>query len=153
MNEQGQPLDVGELLRGLDERWANAKQAAPIPLGRFDIPVQWVFVIVGGLGSLWMLSRLIPTISKKYQWDPVTKTLTLPTGEKLTPGDIAEFDKRDWKKFFIHLLVKPDHPTLGGKGLKIDLYTHDKLESWILEMERLAYPERAAGSAGQEPSA
>lgn len=148
-DKSGQPLDVTERLRALDDRWSTSNRGAPIPLGRFDIPTQWVFVVIGVLGGAWILSKVLPTISKKYLWDPATKTLTLPAGDKLTPGDIADFDKRDWKRFFIHAKVKPDHATLGGKDLKIDLYTHEKLEDWILEMERIAFPDRAAGSAGQ----
>ncbi len=152
-DKAGQPIDVAERLRTLDDRWSASNRGAPIPLGRFDIPTQWIFVIIGVLGGTWILSKVLPTISKKYLWDAATKTLTLPAGDKLSPGDIADFDKRDWKRFFIHLKVKPDHATLAGKDLKIDLYTHEKLEAWILEMERIAFPDRAAGSAGQPGAA
>jgi hypothetical protein len=144
----GVPVDVQARFKTLNDTWLTSR-SSPVPLAAFDIPMQWVFVAVGFGGAAWMLTRLLPVVKRKYSWDPVSKALTLPDGSTLTPGDIADFDKRQWKKFLIYLKIKPGHQPHGGKELKLDLYTHDKLEGWILDMERTAFPERVADSAGQ----
>jgi hypothetical protein len=148
VDSSGQSIDVQTRFRTLKDQWTGT-QTSPVPLAAFDIPTQWLFVLIGFGGGGWMLSKLLPVLRKTYSWDAPTKTLTLPDGAKLNPSDIEDFDKRQWKKFFIYLKIKPGHPTLGGKELKLDLYTHDKLESWVLDMERTAFPERAIDSAGQ----
>jgi hypothetical protein len=51
---------------------------------------------------------------------------------------------------YVHLTIKPEHATLGGKTLEFDLLRYVPLEEWILEMERIAFPDDSADSAGQE---
>lgn len=68
-------------------------------------------------------------------------TLTLPGGESITPDDVAEFDKRKWDKFLFFFKIKPDHATLGGREIKLDLYQYVPLEDWAVAMHRHARPE------------
>lgn len=119
---------------------------APKPLSWYDIPVQWVYVVVGFGGGFWMILHFIAVARQTYRWEPETLTLHLPGDRTLTPADIEEFDKRKWDKFLIFLKIKPTHPTLGGRELKLDLYRYSPLESWVLEMEKTAFPERAQDS-------
>jgi hypothetical protein len=126
----------------LNTQWANTT-AQPKPLAAFDIPVQWLFVVIGLGGVLWMLVLFASVARQRYSWDPQTRTLTLPGGQALTPADAEDFDKRKWDKFLVFVKVKPSHPTLGGRELKLDLYRHTPLESWVLEMERAAFPDRS----------
>ncbi len=115
---------------------------APKPLSWYDIPVQWVYVAVGFGGGFWMLLHFIAVGRSTYRWEAETKTLHLPGETTLTPDQIEEFDKRKWDKFLIFLKIKPTHPTLGGRELKLDLYRYTPLEAWVLEMEKTAFPER-----------
>ena len=119
---------------------------APKPLSWYDIPVQWVYVIIGFGGGFWMILHFIGVARLTYLWEAETRTLTLPDGNTLTPADIEEFDKRKWDKFLIFLKVRPTHATLGGRELKVDLYRYTPLEAWVLEMEKTAFPERAQDS-------
>jgi hypothetical protein len=140
----------------LKQKWTTAQgtgRNAPKPLGAYDIPVQWLFVIVGFGGGAWMAWLFIAVKRIRYQWDPAGQVLHLPGrggSGSLTPADIEEFDKRKWDKFLVFLKIRPSHPTLGGRELKLDLYRYAKLESWILEMERTAFPE-AAPPAAESP--
>ncbi|MFN0132095.1 MAG: hypothetical protein ACKVW3_06135 [Phycisphaerales bacterium] len=136
----------------LKAEWtAGAKaKASPKPLAGYDIPVQWVFVVIGFGGGLYLLTLIVVVAGKKYRWEEATKTLTLPGGATLTPGDIEEFDKRKWDKFLIFLQIKPGHPRLGGKEIRLDLLRHHPLEPWVLEMERIAFPERAEATPTAE---
>lgn len=132
----------------LRSEWVTSQgaRARPKPLAFYDIPVQWLFVVIGLGGGLWMLILFISVARQRYGWDPATQTLYLPGGHTLTPADVEDFDKRKWDKFLIFLKIRPDHPTLGGREIKLDLYRYASLESWVLEMERTAFPER-----GEEP--
>jgi hypothetical protein len=139
----------------LKKKWTTEKgaRAAPKPLGEYDIAVQWLFTILGlGLGFL-LLVHIVRIVRRRYTWDAAARRLTLPTGESLVPADIEDFDKRKWDKFLIFLQVKPDHPTLGGREVRLDLYHHDPLESWVLEMERTRFPERAQEQIAADISA
>ncbi len=69
-------------------------------------------------------------------------TLGLPGGHSLTPADLTDVDKRKWDKFFVSLVVKPGHATLGGKEVALDLLRYEPLEDWVLEMEKAAFPDR-----------
>jgi len=132
------------------EALKNAPHAEP--LQSYDIPVQW---LICGVGLVWggYIVLLMGRVSKKvYRWDASAKSLTTPTGESFTPSDILEIDKRQWHKLYVHLTIKPEHATLGGKTLEFDLLRYVPLEEWILEMERIAFPEDSADSAGQEAS-
>lgn len=128
----------------LRDEWRGSSgetREAPKPLASYDIPVQWIFVLVGGVGGIWGTIFIARVISVKYSWDAETKRLTLPNGATLVPEDVAEFDKRKWDKFLIFLKIKETHESLAGQELRIDLYRHDPLEDWIIEMHRTAFPE------------
>jgi hypothetical protein len=144
--------------------WGEAKTSKKEnPLAVWDIPSQWLIMAVGlGIGG-YILVNFLRGVSRKYTWDPATNRLTLHTGQSITPGDLAEVDKRKWHKFYVTLGIKPGHETLGGKKIEIDLYRYNHLEEWILEMEKTAFPQAAeaqdAGAAsattdaGAQPAA
>jgi hypothetical protein len=126
-------------------------KSAPKPLSNYDIIVQWL-IAAAGLGvALWILGLFLAVARHRYTWDEATQTLTLPGGHTLTPRDIGDFDKRKWDKFLIFLKINPTHATLGGREIKLDLYRYTPLESWVLAMERTAFPERTTDTA-VEPS-
>ena len=116
------------MLKELGAEW-SAKNP-PKPLSFYDIPVQWVFVIVGYGGGLWLGLHMLRVASKKYAWDPAPMRLTLPGGSSIVPSDVAEFDKRKWDKFLFFFKIKPDHAQLGGREIKLDLYQYIPLEDW-----------------------
>lgn len=126
----------------------NAPHAEP--LASYDIPVQWLICAVGLAWGGYILVLMGRVSKKVYHWDPATKSLTLPTGESFAPSDILEIDKRQWHKLYVHLTIKPEHAKLGGKTLEFDLLRYVPIEEWILEMERIAFPDDSADSAGQE---
>jgi hypothetical protein len=145
---------TGEQLAGypeLNQRWGNGNM--PKKLEWYDIPAQWAFVIIGLGGGLWLLVLYAMVARKRYSWDETSKTLTLPGGTTLTPADLEDVDKRKWDKYIVFLKVKPTHPTLDGRELKVDLYRYSPLEVWVLEMERTAFPERAEKEAADEADA
>jgi hypothetical protein len=130
----------------LSAQWATGGQ--PKALEWYDIPVQWTFVAIGLGGAAWLAFLYLMVARVKYQWDETSRTLTLPTGATLTPADLEDVDKRKWDKYIVFLKIKPAHAGLGGRELKLDLYRYAPLESWILEMERAAFPDR---EQDQEP--
>jgi len=131
---------------------ADAGKETPSRLTVWDIPAQWAIMVVCGIIALWLAILVLRVMSVKYRWDPATLTLTLPDGSSITPSDIAEFDKRKWHKFLIELLIKPGHPTLGGKSVKLDLFRYAKLEGWVLEMEQASGLAEAAPATSGEAS-
>jgi hypothetical protein len=140
--EAGQPVDVGsadERLASLTTKFVTPDGAVkpPSPLSWYDIPSQWIIAAVGFGVFAWLMMLILKVRSKSYSWDAPTKTLTLPGGDKITPSDIAEFDKSKWDKLYIKLVVKPGHATLGGKSLELDLLRYVPLEERVLEMERV----------------
>ncbi len=144
-NDLGQrPRDT---LAALDQIWTTTSQ--PKPLASYDIPVQWLFTILGFGGGLWMLIHIVAVASKKYTWEPASLRLGVPGGASVEPGDIEVFDRRKWDKFLVFLKVKPEHPQLGGKEIKLDLYQYEPLEAWYLEMHRAARPEDFAEEDAQ----
>jgi hypothetical protein len=132
-----------------------ASAAKPKPLSRLDIPSQWAIMGACWAIAAYILYRMVRVIATKYRWNPSTMTLTLSGGEKITPADIEEVDKRKWDKFIVFLRIKEGHPTLGGRELRFDTYQHDELEGWILAMEREAFGppdgEEALNAAGSAP--
>jgi hypothetical protein len=145
-----------EVLADLKRSWTSGSTArsAPKPLAPYDIPVQWLFTFIGLGGGAFLLIHVLRVVARKYKWDPEAKAVELPDGSTLTPADIEDFDKRKWDKFLVFLKIKPGHSPHGGKELKLDLYQHYPLESWILEMERVAFPDREqppASSTSTEP--
>lgn len=142
--EKAHIAEPGERHAELKDKWrepSGETRQAPKPLASYDIPVQWVFVLVGVVGGVWGTLFMARVLSKKYRWDPDTMRLTLPTGEQIVPEDVAEFDKRKWDKFLIFLKMKESHESLGGRELRIDLYRYDPLEDWIVQMHQSAFPE------------
>ena len=123
----------------LDQEWKSASQ--PKPLASYDIPVQWLFTIIGFGGGLWMLIHVLAVASKKYTWEPDTMRLGVPGGSSVVPADVEVFDRRKWDKFLVFLKIKPEHPQLGGKEIKLDLYQYEPLEAWYVQMHRAARPE------------
>lgn len=129
---------------------AAAKQAGkdtPSRLTFWDIPAQWAIMVVCGVLAIWLAALILRVMSVKYRWNGESRALTLPDGSTITATDIAEFDKRKWHKFLIELAIKPEHPTLGGKSVKLDLFRYAKLEGWVLEMERASGLGEASSAA------
>ncbi|QYU67424.1 hypothetical protein J4558_21240 [Leptolyngbya sp. 15MV] len=147
--------DARATFEALRTEWTAGAEArnAPKPLASYDIPVQWLFCAIGLGGGALLLVHILRVARRRYRWDPSTKTLTLPGGERLSPADLQDIDKRKWDKFLVFLLVKPGHASLGGREIKLDLYHHDPLESWVLEMEKAAFPERAQEASAQPAQA
>src|SRR5438874_766481 len=52
----------------LKQEWTSSQgaKAAPKPLSPLDIPVQWIFVVVGLGGGLWMLLLFISVARQRY---------------------------------------------------------------------------------------
>lgn len=129
-------------LESLTKAWTlgdGNTRKSPTPLSAFDIPSQWVGMVISGIISLWVGVVFLRVRSRIYRWDPATMSLTLPGGV-ITPSDIAEFDKRKWDKFYVTIKIKPEHAELGGKAIELDLLRYEPLEAWILAMERSAFP-------------
>ncbi|MBM4108169.1 MAG: hypothetical protein FJ255_05080 [Phycisphaerae bacterium] len=138
----------------LAQRWTVAsgeQRKSPKPLTRWDIPSQWLILVACWAAAGYMALLIVRTAGRKYTWDPTRQRLTLPDGSSLVPADLDDVDKRKWDKFLVFLKVKPGHETLGGKEVRLDLYRHDRLESWVLEMERAAFPDRAEKPAEPAP--
>ncbi len=120
----------GARLAELRAELATAEQ--PKGLSGLDIPTQWLFVVIGGLGGVWMLLTVMRVVKTTYTFDESTHTLTLPSGESFTPAEIKEIDKRKWDKFFVTITLT------GGATHKLDLLRFQPLEEWILAMEKLS---------------
>lgn len=136
-------------LQELEAKWKGLTQ--PKPLAKWDLPVQWLFVVVGLGGGLTLAALVVKVKSRTYGWEPAEQRLFLPDRSSLVPADIAEFDKRKWDKFLIFLKVRPGHQRHGGKEIKLDLLRYIPLEEWVLAMERTAFPENSPPPAAQEP--
>lgn len=137
------PRALGERL---DEYWKANKP--PTPLSGFDMPFQYLFMAVGFLGGLWLLISMLraAATAKKITWDPAAKRLGLPGGASVTPDEIADIDKRDWHKYFCTIVTK------SGASHRLDLLRYDPLESWVLELEKIVFPDRAKASAEADKS-
>lgn len=129
------------------------KAAQPKPLSQFDIPLQWIILVVCGLITLAMIAVLLRTMGTVYTWDPATQTLTLPRGASIGPGDVELFDKRKWDKFLIFLKIKAGSHALAGSEVKLDLLRYVPLEEWVLEMEKTAFPPAEVPPGEASPSA
>jgi hypothetical protein len=130
-------------LAELETSWAT--RTPPKPLSAYDIPAQWLFVALGFSLGPWLLVKLLMVAGKKYRWNPAGQQLTLPGGQTLTPGDLADVDKRKWDKFIVFLKDK------SGVEHKVDLYHYTQpLEDWVLAMEKTAFPERAEEEAAED---
>jgi hypothetical protein len=124
----------------LNTRWAT--ESPPGPLRSYDIPVNKIqaALCIGFAAYLGFL--FIRVATRTYRWDPAAKALTLPGGQRIEPSELDDVDKRKWDKFIVFLRIKDTHDTLGGKEVKFDTYRHGRIEEWILEMEKAAFPER-----------
>ncbi|MCC6969635.1 MAG: hypothetical protein IT434_05380 [Phycisphaerales bacterium] len=137
----------------LEEVWA--KKTPSEPLAAWDLPLQWGITFAGYGATAWLLLLIVMVKGKTYTWNPSTQALGLPGGASLTPADVEDFDKRRWDKFLIFLKIKASHAQLGGQELRLDLLRYEPLETWVLEMEKTAFPERAlqAEKAAQSQAA
>ncbi len=120
----------GARLDELRGEWATKEQ--PKQLSGLDIPTQWLFVVIGGLGGVWMTLTVMRVLKTKYRFEASSNTLTLPAGESFTPDEIVEVDKRKWDKFFVTVKLQ------SGETHKLDLLRFQPLEEWILAMEKLS---------------
>ena len=128
-----------------------ASKTKPKPLSGYDIPSQYLFMLVGFAGAAWMGLFLLKTSRVKYKYDASTNTLTLPNGRSIAAKDIAEVDRRLWHKYFVFL-----KPADGSSEIKLDLLRFTPLEDWFLEMEKLHpgyQPEPAENPAEAEAPA
>lgn len=142
--EQTRIEDPRAELADLTKKWST--ESPPTGLAAYDLPSQWIIGFVGIGGAMWAFFLFARAAAKKYAWDPDQQRLTMPGGHAIEPGDLAEIDKSEWHKFIVHFKIKDSHAELGGKTLRLDLYRYDPLESWVLEMERTAFPEHAAAA-------
>lgn len=121
-----------ERLTTLDEKWTA--KSPPSPLSRFDLLFQWIITGVGYGGAVIFVAFLLKQRGKVYRFDPEQKVLTLPGGLAFGPTHIDEFDKRKWRSFILFVKLSEDHPTAGGREIRIDLYRHDPVEEWLKAM-------------------
>jgi len=122
----------------LAAQWGSTT-SLPKPLKSYDIPLQWVILIVCLPLAIYVMLRFLRVRALKYTWDESTMTLGLPSGASITPADLEEVDKRKWDKFIVFLKIKDEHDKLGGKEVKVDTYQHKYVEDWILAMEADAF--------------
>jgi hypothetical protein len=120
--------DAPGKLAELRKKWASKNQ--PAALSPFDIPVQYLFMVIGLGLAAYIVFFLLKCRSTKYRYQPAVQRLTLPTGKSFVPADIEDIDRRLWHKFFVELKVKE----LGQ--IKLDLLRYSPLEEWFLEMEK-----------------
>lgn len=137
--------DLQAQLDALTTTWKST--TPPKPLDAYDLHFQWVFVVLGYAGALWLVGVIVRAKGTVFRWDPAEHRLTLPDGASLTPADIAEFDKRKWHKFYITLVLK------DGSSRTLDLLRYVPLEAWILEMEKIAFPADSSSPAAGDGSA
>lgn len=107
-------------------------QNAPKPLAAYDIPLQYIFMLVGFGGAVWLAVFMSRCRGTSYSYDSAEHRLFMPGGRSFVPAEIAEVDKRDWHKYFVYLTLND-----GSKEMKFDLLRYSPLEDWILEMEKL----------------
>jgi hypothetical protein len=145
-DEDATVTDARSRLEALRRRFTTAAgepSAAPSELSRWDIPIQWLIMVLGvGIGA-YIAFLIVRVRSRVYTYQPGTMTLGLPGGHAITPADIEDIDKRKWHKFYVSVRIKPGHATLGGKDVELDLLRYEPLEKWVLELEKAALPERA----------
>lgn len=146
-----QVTDAESRLKDLAQRYTTGGASkAPSPLSKWDIPVQWLIMAVGvGLG-LWMIVLIVKVRAKTFTFEPATMRLGMPDGTSFVPGDVEDFDKRKWHKFYVTVKIKPEHKDLGGKNVELDLLRYEPVEEWVLAMERAAFPDRVEAEAEEE---
>ncbi len=133
------------VLDQLSVKWKS--QQPPPPLQAYDLPLQWSFVVIGfGLGAV-VIVNMLRSASRKYSWEPATTTLTLPDGRRVTPEMLADVDKRKWHKYFCTLVFND-----GSPSAEMDLLKYQGLEEWVLTLERVRFPDRAAEAEAEAPA-
>lgn len=128
---------------------ALAGETPPKRLAAWDIPIQWAFVVAGFGGGAWLGLLILMVRSRRYTFDPETRTLTLPGGRAVTPADLVELDKRKWDKFIVTLRTK------AGDPVRLDLLRYTPLEEWVLDMEKaagLSEDSKPADSSAKQPA-
>ena len=139
-----------ERFEALEESWSTVDRAnAPKRRSRFDIMAQYPIFAIGTGLALYFLYGLARSATTRYAWDPDTKRISLPGGIEVRPEHVAEFDKSQWHKFYVILHLNERHPSHAGKAIKVDLYRHQGVEDWILEMERERFPEQAEANTAE----
>lgn len=131
-------LSPQALLNELGTLWGSSDK--PSPLSAYDMWFQWIFVVVGYGGGLWILLTIIKSKAKARQitFDPAMQRLGLPGNVGILPADVKDIDKRKWHKFYCTLL------TNDGRAHELDLLRYTPLEEWVLAIEKTRFPERAA---------
>lgn len=142
--------DPNTRLDELSTKWSTITNQ-PKPLSSYDIPVQWVIMAVAWGFAAYIIFLMVRTASKKWTWQPDTMTLKMPGGHEIAPSDLEDIDKRKWSKYYVSLIVKPEHASLGGQAVEVDLYRRSKIESWVLAMEAKAFPDRADQAGATTP--
>jgi len=137
----GERPSASARLRELETEWTTSGKS-PKALAAFDLPLQWAICLGGFALAGWMAFLFARVASKTYRWDPEARALTLPGGARIAPADIEDLDKRRWHKFLVTLKIAGGHPQLGGRDVQLDLYRYTPLEEWVLEMERVRFPDR-----------
>lgn len=144
--------EPNERLAEIDAAFASST-SPPKPLNRYDIASQWIIFVGLSAITLAMLVFVAVVSRRRAHWEPEARALTLPGGQTITPEDIVEIDKRKWDKYYVFLKIRPEHPTLGDKTLKVDLYRRERVEEWVLEMERIRFPELVAQEEAERAAA
>ena len=100
-------------------------------LAAYDIPLQYLFLVVSSGLSIWLVILLARVVPKKYRFDPATLTLTTPEGKSIVPNQIIDVDRRKWDKFLLFIRLEGEN-----EERRFDLYRHIPLEDWLLAMEK-----------------
>ena len=130
-------ITLDALRQELQKHWAS--RSPPTPLSNYDLPVQWIFTVIGFAGGLWLVFTLVraKVTASRITWEADAQRLSLPGGAGFTPADLAEIDKRLWHKYYVTLILR------DGSRHKLDLLRFTPLEEWVLAMEKTAFPEAA----------
>src|SRR5690606_17944863 len=149
---EGDRPSASQRLGELESQWTTSGKS-PKALSAFDLPLQWAICFGGFALAGWLAVLFGRVASKTYRWAPEARALTLPGGATISPQDIEDIDKRRWHKFLVTLKIAGGHPQLGGRDVRLDLYRYSPLEEWVLEMERVRFPERGDADAAKGPGA
>jgi len=136
--EHTQIRDAQQELRDLTEHFKTRNMNAK--LSHYDILMQWVILVICWGFAIVISLFMVAVASKKFRWDPRTKTLTLPNGKTVSPADLDPENPADltkWHKFIIFLRPR-DGSALGTSPIKIDLFRYALLEDWIRELVKAA---------------
>lgn len=147
LNQLLGPMSPRERLESLEARWIS--ESKPSKLQSFDIPVNKIAAFGCFVFSLYLIGLFVGVAMRTYTWNPAEMRLTLPSGDSIVPADLEDIDKRKWDKFIVFLIVRNTHKSIGGREIKVDTYRHGLVETWILEMEKAAFPDRVEEEAAK----